>query len=117
MLGVYIYGVRVVWKNRKAVRAGLVQRAERSTPALFGTLLRVLGRVWHLIALAYFTVLLVVTPADQDQPLAFMSHAPTQNALAVATRLILAPTLSALLSRPIHLPADTRRPLPLSQPQ
>src|SRR3546814_1188093 len=45
MLGVYIYGVRVVWKNRKAVRAGLVQRAERSSTALFGTLLRVLGRV------------------------------------------------------------------------
>src|SRR5690606_26024704 len=49
MLCVYIYGVRVVWKNRKAVQAGLIHRAEHSTTALFGTLLRVLGRVWHLL--------------------------------------------------------------------
>src|SRR5690606_4821760 len=67
MLGVYIYGVRVVWKNRHAVRAGLVRRAEQSSTAVFGTLLRVLGRIWHLIALAYFTMLLAVSQADQDQ--------------------------------------------------
>lgn len=113
MLGVYIYGVRVVWKNRKAVRTGLVQRAEQSSTAIFGTLLRVLGRVWHLIALAYFTMLLVVSQADHDQALAFMARATIQTVAAVVIGLILAAALSSLLSRRIQLPDDWRRALPL----
>ncbi|MGB6103088.1 MAG: mechanosensitive ion channel domain-containing protein [Pusillimonas sp.] len=113
MLGVYIYGVRVVWKNRKAVRAGLVQRAEQSGTAVFGTLLRVLGRIWHLIALAYFTVLLVVTQAEQDQALAFMLRATIQTVVAIVIGLLLAAALSSLLSRRIQLPDDWRRALPL----
>ncbi|MGB3290489.1 MAG: mechanosensitive ion channel domain-containing protein [Burkholderiaceae bacterium] len=113
MLGVYIYGVQVVWKNRKAVRAGLVQRAEQSGAAVFGTLLRVLGRIWHLIALAYFTMLLVVSQADQDQALAFMTRATIQTAAAVVVGLALAALLSSLLSRRIQLPDDWRRALPL----
>ena len=113
MLGVYIYGVRVVWKNRHAVRAGLVRRAEQSSTAVFGTLLRVLGRIWHLIALAYFTMLLAVSQADQDQALVFMTRATIQTVAAVVIGLALAATLSSLLSRRIQLPDDWRRALPL----
>ncbi|MFW7341810.1 mechanosensitive ion channel domain-containing protein [Pollutimonas sp. H1-120] len=113
MLGVYVYGVRVVWKNRKAVRAGLVERAEQSGTAVFGTLLRVLGRVWHLIALAYFTMLLAVSQANQDQALVFMTRATIQTVAAMAIGLALAAALSALLSRRIQLPDDWRRTLPL----
>lgn len=112
MLGVYIYGLRVVWKNRDAVREGLVQRAEKSSTALFGTLLRVLGRVWHLIALAYFTVLLVASQADQDQALAFMMSATVQTVAAVLVGLILAAALTSLLERRIRLPEDWNRYLP-----
>ncbi len=113
MLGVYVYGVRVVWKNRKAVRAGLVERAEQSGTAVFGTLLRVLGRVWHLIALAYFTMLLAVSQANQDQALAFMTRATIQTVAAVVIGLALAAALSSMLSRRIQLPDDWRRALPL----
>ncbi|NYT85038.1 mechanosensitive ion channel [Pusillimonas harenae] len=113
MLCVYIYGVGVVWKNRKAVQAGLIHRAEQSTTAIFGTLLRVLGRVWHLLALAYFTVLLVVTQAEQDQALAFMVRATTQTLIAIAIGLILAAILSSLMSRRIQLPEHWRGMLPM----
>src|SRR5690606_33847469 len=61
MLGVYIYAVRVIWKNRFSIRTRLVHRARLSSTAFFGTLLRMLARTWHLVAIAYFTVLLVVT--------------------------------------------------------
>src|SRR3546814_6737647 len=42
-----------------------------------------------------------------------MAQATTQTVIAVAIGLILAATLSSLLSRRIHLPADWRRALPL----
>lgn len=113
MLCVYIYGVRVVWKNRKTVKAGLIARADQSTTAIFSTLLRILGRTWHLLALAYFTVLLVVTQAEQEQALAFMVSATIQTLVAIAIGLILASVLSSLLSRRIHLPEQWRKTLPL----
>src|SRR3546814_6051808 len=42
-----------------------------------------------------------------------MAQATTQTVIAVAIGLILAATLSSLLSRRIHLPDDWRRALPL----
>ncbi|MCC2597306.1 mechanosensitive ion channel [Pusillimonas sp. MFBS29] len=113
MLCVYIYGVRVVWKNRKTVRTALIARAEQSSTAIFGTLLQVLGRVWHLLALAYFTILLIVTQAEQDQALAFMIHATAQTLIAIAIGLILAAALSSLMSRRVQLPDHWRGRLPL----
>src|SRR5690606_1663609 len=113
MLCVYIYGVRVVWKNRKTVRDELIQRADQSSTAIFSTLLRVLGRVWHLLALAYFTVLLIVTQAEQDQALTFMVHATIQTLIAIAIGLILAAALSSLMSRRVQLPDHWRGRLPM----
>ncbi|NYT59878.1 mechanosensitive ion channel [Alcaligenaceae bacterium] len=113
MLCVYIYGVRVVWKSRKTVRDELIQRADQSSTAIFSTLLRVLGRVWHLLALAYFTVLLIVTQAEQDQALTFMVHATIQTLIAIAIGLILAAALSSLMSRRVQLPDHWRGRLPM----
>src|SRR3546814_15661031 len=113
MLCVYIYGVRVVWKNRKTVQAGLIHRAEQSSTALFGTLLRVLGRVWHLLALAYFTVLLVVTQAEQDKALTFMVSDTIQTRAAVPIGLMMAAIMSSLMSSRIHFPKTRPDSLPI----
>lgn len=112
MLGVYIYGVHVIWKNRKPVKAGLIRQADNSSAAVFGTLIRVLSRTWHLIAIAYFTVLLVVSQAAQQQALAFMARATAQTAAAVLIGLMLASALSSLLSHRIVLPGKWRQSFP-----
>ncbi len=113
MLGVYIYAVIVVWKNRNKVRAGLIGHATHSSMPLFSTLLRVLAHIWHWIALAYFTVLLVVTQIDQRQALAFMMRATGQSMGSVLLGMLLAAAVTALLVRGIRLPEEWRKTLPM----
>lgn len=108
MLGVYFYAVGVIWRNRARVREGLLTRAERASAAVFGTLIRVLARTWYLIAIAYFSVLLVVSQADQQQALAFMLAATLQSGIAIAVGALLAAALSSSLARHIALPENWR---------
>nr|MBF0682667.1 mechanosensitive ion channel [Pseudomonas sp.] len=113
MLGVYIYAVRIIWKNRVGIRARLINRARLSSTAFFGTLLRMLARTWHLLAIAYFTVLLVVTQVDPAGSLPYMMHGTLQSALAIGVGLALSAALTALLSRRITLSNDMRARLPM----
>src|SRR5690606_40631057 len=57
MLCVYVTALRVVWSQRKAVRAGLMERADQAGTPVFGALLRALARVWRWLAPPQFTVL------------------------------------------------------------
>lgn len=113
MLVVYVYGVGGVWKHRKTVKAALISHAEKTSVAVFGTLIRVLARTWHLIALTYFTVLLIVSQADQQQALAFMASATIQSFIAIAVGMMLAALLTSLLARRILLPEEWRASLPM----
>ncbi|MBV6305649.1 mechanosensitive ion channel [Candidimonas humi] len=113
MLFVYVHAMRVIWKNRHAVRAGLMHQAEQSSAAVFGTLTRVLARTWHYIALAYFTTLFVVSQIHQQEALAFMARATVQSLAAILLGLLASVILSSLLARRIRLPDDWRRALPL----
>ena len=113
MLGVYIYAVRVIWKNRASIRSRLINRARLSSTAFFGTLLRMLARTWHLLAIAYFTVLLVVTQVDPAGSLPYMVHGTLQSGLAIGIGLLLSAALTALLSRRITLSHDLRTRLPM----
>ena len=113
MLGIYWYAVGVVWRHRGRVRDGLLIWAGRASAAMFSVLIRVLARVWHLLATAYFTVLLVVSQADQQQALVFMMHATLQSALAIAIGALCSAALSSALAHRIALPANWRSTFPL----
>src|SRR5690606_19022013 len=88
MLGVYIYAVKVILKNRVSLRERLKGRADHVTSTFFGSLLRMLARVWHVVAIAYFTVLLVVSQIDPDEALPFMAEATFQTAVAIGVALL-----------------------------
>ncbi|GHC14507.1 mechanosensitive channel protein [Kushneria pakistanensis] len=113
MIGVYIYAVRVVLKNRITLRDNLNKRADESNFAFFSTLLRILGRTWHLFALAYFTVLLVVSQVQPAQALPFMAHATVQTLLAVGIGILISSVLTIALARRIHLSENLRERLPM----
>lgn len=112
MIGVYIYAVRVILKNRKTLRDNLNGRADETSFAFFSTLLRILGRVWHLFALAYFTVLLVVSQLQPAEALPFMAHATVQTLLAVGIGILISSLLTIALARRIHLSEGLRERLP-----
>lgn len=113
MLSVYIYAVRVIWANRAGIRTRLVSRARLSSTAFFGTLLRMLARTWHLLAIAYFTVLLVVTQVDPAGSLPYMMHGTLQSGLSIGVGLLLSAALTALLSRRIVLSSELQTRLPM----
>nr|WP_260986164.1 mechanosensitive ion channel domain-containing protein [Bordetella genomosp. 13] len=112
MLIVYVYAVRGIWQNRQIVRERLEQRATHSA-TFMGSRLRFLSRIWHLLGIAYFTVLLVVSQIDPINALPFMAHATVQTLLAVGGGSLLILLLNVFLAKPIRLSDDLRRRLPL----
>ncbi|MBU4612840.1 mechanosensitive ion channel [Achromobacter sp. GG226] len=113
MLGVYIYAVTVIWRNRVVLRDRLIRRAQLSSTAFFGTLLRMLARTWHILAIAYFTILLIASQVDPAGALPFMAAATGQTLLAVAIGMLLSALLTALLARRIRVGEDIQRRLPM----
>ncbi|MCD0505074.1 mechanosensitive ion channel domain-containing protein, partial [Bordetella petrii] len=113
MLLAYSYAVRIIWSNRQVLRERLEQRAARASTAYFGTWFRLLARTWHVLALGYFTVLLVVSQVDTEHALPFMVHATVQSLVAIAIGTVLIVALSGVLARRITLPDDVRRRLPM----
>ncbi|GAB1579245.1 mechanosensitive ion channel domain-containing protein [Bordetella petrii] len=113
MLAAYGYAVRVVWRNRQILRERLEQRAERASASYFGTRFRVLARAWHVLAIGYFTVLLVVSQVDPERALPFMVQATLQSLVALAAGALLIMLLAGALARRIVLPEDVRRRLPM----
>ena len=113
MLCVYVTGVRVVWGQRKAVKAAMMERADRIQTAFLGTLLRAFARIWHWLAIAYFTVLLVASQAEQAAALAFMVSATVQSLVAILIGAILAAGLTQLEARYIVLPEGWKQSFPM----
>lgn len=113
MVTAYIYAVHIIWRNRFVLRDHLRQRAQRTSIGSFGTGLRLLARTWHLLAIGYFTVLLVVSQVDTDEALPFMVKATVQSVIAIGVGTLIILVLAGLLSRPIRLPEDLRRKLPM----
>lgn len=112
MLAVYIYAVRVIWQNRHAVRERLDRRAAGAA-TFMGSRLRLLSRIWHVLGIVYFTILLVVSQVDPTDALPFMARATAQTLLVIGVGSLLILLLNAMLSKPIRLSDDLRRRLPL----
>lgn len=112
MLAVYVYAVRVIWRNRQSVREHLDRRAASAT-TFMGSRLHILARVWHVLGIGYFTILLVVSQVDPTNALPFMARATAQTLLVIGVGSLLILLLNAVLAKPIRLPDDLRKRLPL----
>src|SRR5690606_27579489 len=107
-----LYAVRTIWRNRQALRQRLERRASQAS-STFGTWFRLLARTWHVLAIAYFTVLLVVSQVDTERALPFMVQATIQSLLALAVGALLIIMLHGALARRITLPQDVSSKLPM----
>src|SRR5690606_15423495 len=113
MLMMYVYAVRVIWAQRSSVRAAMVRHADAMKTTILGTLVRVFARVWHVLAIVYFTVLLAIAQIDQHEAMSFMADATIQTLVAVAVGAFILAALSSLLSRRIRLSDEIKQRLPL----
>ncbi|MGE8637475.1 MAG: mechanosensitive ion channel domain-containing protein [Achromobacter sp.] len=112
MLAVYVYAVRVIWQNRRSVRERLNRHAAEAA-TFVGSRLHFLSRVWHVLGISYFTILLVVSQIDPTNALPFMARATAQTLLVIGVGSLLILLLNAVLAKPIQLSEDLRRRLPL----
>ncbi|MDQ7969270.1 MAG: mechanosensitive ion channel [Oxalicibacterium faecigallinarum] len=113
MLGVYVYAINTIRRNRKSVRDSLEDYAKTASTSFFSTLIRVLARVWHTLAIVYFTVLLIVSQIAPHDALPFMAEATLQTLLAIGIGLLLSTIVSSIFARRIRLSEDLRTRLPM----
>lgn len=117
MIAVYVYAVRVIVRNRVILRDRFNAMADDISINFFSTLLRALARTWHIFAILYFTVLLVVSQVEPTHALPFMAAATLQTLVAIGGGLLISAVLTALMQRRVRLPAGIHRALPLLEPR
>nr|WP_129141071.1 mechanosensitive channel protein [Halomonas coralii] len=112
MVLAFIYATTMVLKNRLTVRRGLEAKAEQATmsPARVG--LRLLGKVWHLLAIAYCLMVLLVSIVRPERALPDVAAATLQSLIVIGLGLLLSSVLTQLIGRRITLSEDLRRKLP-----
>nr|WP_246389860.1 mechanosensitive channel protein [Halomonas cerina] len=117
MIAAFIYAVAVILRNRTRIRDGLNHKAAQTTMAASRVSLQLFARTWHLFALAYFVVVLVLTLTRPADALPFVLVATLQTLAAVIVGMLLSRLLTQTIGRRIRLSDDLRRKLPLLEPR
>lgn len=113
MLLALIYAATVILKNRATLRDALMQRAEKADMSASRFALRLLGRVWHVLALAYALVVFAVTVLHPETALPYVLLATLKTIVIVGIGMLVSGVLTQLIGRRIHLTGDIQRRLPL----
>ncbi|MFV8834467.1 mechanosensitive ion channel domain-containing protein [Aquisalimonas sp.] len=108
MAAAFLYALSIIMQNRQRVRENLEARASTADMAFTRTLLQMVGRSWHLFAIAYFAALALATLVRPEDALPFMVQATVQTLVAAGGGLFLSVLLTQVIGRRIHVPAETR---------
>ena len=111
-LSAFVYGMVVVIRRRTAVRHALRQAADASGSAIFSGTLRVFAPLWHWLAIAYFSMLLVLTLLSGEKSLPFVLRGTLYSLALVGGALLASMLLSQRIRRPIRFSPDKPRRLP-----
>ncbi|HBC0579035.1 TPA: mechanosensitive channel protein [Serratia marcescens] len=112
LLALTLYAIWLILHNRKPIQQQINLLAERSM-AFFSAILRGLGHIWHLLAIAYFLVLFVLSQFDIGNSLRFMMSATVKSLLVVGVGALLSGMLTRWIFRRISLPTDVNLRYPM----
>lgn len=112
MLALTLYALALILRNRKPIQLQINLLAERSM-AFFSIILRSLGHVWHLLAIAYFQVLFVLSQFDIGNSLNFMMTATVKSLVVIGVGALISGQLTRWIFRRISLPDDVNRRYPM----
>ena len=113
MIGAFIYALAVVLRNRRKLADALQRQAARSSLPVTRVGLTLLARIWHLLAIAYFFMVLVLTLTRPADALPFVLIATLQTLATVLVGLGVSKLLNQTIGRRISLSDELRRKLPL----
>nr|WP_108446083.1 mechanosensitive channel protein [Halomonas denitrificans] len=117
MIGAFVYAVAVVLSNRARLRDALNHKAQQTTMAASRVSLQLFARTWHLFALAYFVMVLVLTLTRPADALPFVLFATLKTLATVVVGMLASSFLTQTIGRQIRLSDDLRRKLPLLEPR
>ncbi|MGQ4877731.1 mechanosensitive channel protein [Billgrantia sp. LNSP4103-1] len=117
MFAAFIYAVAVVLKNRTRIRDELNGMAARSDFTASRISLQLFARTWHLFALAYFLMVLVLTLTRPADALPFVLFATLKTVVVIVVGMLLSSLLTHSIGRRIRLSDDLRRKLPQLEPR
>jgi small-conductance mechanosensitive channel len=106
-------GIIIVLQCKDGVRAWLQRMAARRNNDGGGQVLLLLGRIWHVLAISYLVVLLIVWFANPDRALPFMLGATVQSAVSILVSMLVVMFISRFVDAGLHLPKDISQKLPL----
>ncbi|MFO7858670.1 MAG: mechanosensitive ion channel protein MscS, partial [Ectothiorhodospiraceae bacterium] len=106
MVSVFLYALVVILKNRQRVRDNIGERARAAENGLVGGALKGIGRVWHLVAIAYFAALSLATLVRPEDALPFMARATVQMLLAIGGGVFISVLLAQMIGRRIRVPEE-----------
>jgi len=106
-------GIVIVLQCKDGVRAWLGRLAERRNNDGAGQVLLLIGRLWHVVAIAYLVTLLIVWFANPDRALPFMLGATVQTVFAVVIGMLVVMFIARFVAAGLHLPQDISQKLPL----
>ncbi|GAB3341595.1 mechanosensitive channel protein [Chromohalobacter beijerinckii] len=113
MLLALIYAATVILKHRMPLRDALMQRADNADMSATRFALRLLGRTWHMLALAYALVVFAVTVLHPQTALPFVLMATLKTVIIIGIGMLVSGVLTQLIGRRIRLSGDLQRRLPL----
>lgn len=103
----------IILQNRETVRAWLIRRGEPDQSKPLVRSLIDLARFWHIMAIGYLVLILLLWVANREAALPFVLLATLQSILAVAIGILLTMGVSRLAGGGMHLPEDIKERLPL----
>ncbi|WP_375452594.1 mechanosensitive ion channel domain-containing protein [uncultured Devosia sp.] len=106
-------GITIVLQCKDGVRTWLDDLARKRQNDGLGQLLLLVGRFWHMLAIAYLVALLIVWFANPDQALPFMLGATVQTGIAVLVGVLVVMFIARFVQAGLHLPQDIKTRLPL----
>ncbi|WP_211369228.1 mechanosensitive ion channel domain-containing protein [Roseospira navarrensis] len=108
-----VMAIAIVLRNRRPVRAALEARHRRLPDDMIGKVLSLLGKVWHLMAMAYVAALLVVWNARPVDAVGFMLTATVLTVVSIAAGTLAMILMTRAITGGIRVPASVRESLPL----
>ncbi len=112
MLMAFVYATTFVLKDRLKVRNALERKASHASIGATSLALRVIARCWHLLAIAYFLFILILSILRPEDALPNVMLATLRTLIIVGIGLLLSGMLTQLIGKRIKLSADWRRKMP-----
>nr|WP_189443786.1 mechanosensitive ion channel domain-containing protein [Salinicola rhizosphaerae] len=113
MLVALIWAIRVILKKRIAVRDMIAAKADAAQMAASRMALRLLSKVWHIIALLYALMVFAVTLLHPETALPFVLVATVKTVIYIGLGMLVSGLLAQLIGNQITLSDDLRQRLPL----